>query len=131
MKTFKEWLDEFRGWATPDGRRIRTPEGFEHTSQASDILDRDFPNWKWWDNKNFQEGGACMGCRALQSKNWVRVVAHGRNGIYSCWTLNSITKSILIELLNELPPDADVNLDILKRYRNIRTTAEQLLNRLN
>jgi len=127
---FRQFIESFRGWLSPDGGMIPISAGDEHDHDASERLDRLYPNWEWWENPDFLEAGAAFASPALQSKDWVRIVSHGKDGgIYSVWNLNHRTKESLRTLLNDLNPNAPVRLEV--KYKSITGTAQTVYEKIN
>ena len=133
LVNFKKWLEyqlqypeSFRGWIAPNGQRIAIDGGRDHHSVASDLLDKYYPNWEWWENPEFQEGGAAMGGTALESKGWIRVVAHGEEGLYSVYDLHH-SRTKLLELLDELEPNATVLIAATTTNRRVPNKAKDAI----
>jgi len=125
----EEFTNHFRGWISPDGREFNSDDGGTHSSHAHRLLQKFYPNWKWESLRTFQQSGVIYADLALEYKGWIRVVD---NGIYSIYKMTPQIKSILIELLSELPNNYPVKMDI-EDGRSIggRSTAREVLNLLN
>ncbi len=103
-------------------------DGGTHDSHADRLLKKYYSNWNWESSKSFQLGGVWYADLALQYKGWIRVVD---NGIYSIYKLTPQIKSILIEILSELPPSHVVYLDMEVGRSIRRSTAREVLEFLN